>query len=393
MADYSLTNLFVVSKSNTLPTGSNSTNTLTSSPAQFGIFLPDNTPATTATVGNAKYIYLAQGRNVYSANEGSKKSDLIVASNVIEWYKVTGSLTSRPQITQVSFQLGTLACQQDVSITVRLDSYYIRAAYNNSLTRTVMITTPCCSCGANPCDSLTSVQLQQIHESFVTAINADSILSQFVTASLASDLNSFYIQGNALQVYGQGSSGSGTTGSGASTDLTNYPYQFDRMSFWTYIMEGPDLTTDYEVQNYCNSYGTANILQRANYPQLTPAEVQQLEKDFFSYQAEYKHIFSNVNYNGEFQTYVDSTAAYDLYYIRFFEPQMTGRDIGVTRKDETVCIAIPQDITSPNGTAITAILTAFLGNVDNDTTANTTTTITYSTSTNTTTTTTTVQTP
>lgn len=383
MADFSLTNLFVVSKSNTLPTGSNSTNTLTSSPAQFGIFLPDNTPATVATVGNAKYIYLAQGRNIYSANEGSKKSDLIVPANVIEWYKVTGSLTPKTQITQVSFSLGSLACQQDISVTVRLDSFYIRAAYNNSLTRTVMVTTPCCSCGANPCDTLTSAQLIAIHESFVTAINNDSILNQFVIAGLATDGLSFYITGKTLQTYGQGT----------SVDLTNFPYQFDRMSFWTYIMEGPDLTTDYEVQNYCNTYGTATILQRSNYPQLTPAEIQQLEKDFWSYQAEYKHIFSNVNYNGEFQTYVDSTAAYDLYYIRFFEPQITGRDIGVTRKDETVIIAIPQDITGSNGTAITAILTAFLGNVDNDTTASTTATTTYTTSTNTTTTSTTVQTP
>ena len=385
MADFSLTNLFVVSKSNTLPT-TGSTNNLTSSPAQFGIFLPDNTPATVATVGNAKYIYLAQGRNIYSANEGSKKSDLIVGANVLEWYKVTGSLTAKTQITQVTFIPNgaiALACQQDVSITIRLDSSYIRAAYNNSLTRTVMITTPCCSCGANPCDSLTTSQIQQVNEAFVTAINNDSILNQFVTASLSTDLNSFYITGKTLQTYGQGT----------SVDLTNFPYQFDRMSFWTYIMEGPDLTTDYEVQNYCNTYGTATILQRANYPQLTPAEVQQLEKDFFSYQAEYKHIFSNVNYNGEFQTYVDSTAAYDLYYIRFWQPQVTGRDVGTTRMDETVIIAIPQDITPPNGTAITAILTAFLGNADNDTTANTTATTTYSTSTNTTTTSTTVQVP
>jgi hypothetical protein len=382
MSDFSLTNLFVVSKSNTLPT-TGSTNNLTSSPAQFGIFLPDNTPATVGTVGNARYIYLAQGRNIYSANEGTKKSDQIAGSNVIEWYKVTGSLTAKTQITQVSFTTGSLACQQDVSVTIRLDSFYIRAAYNNSLTRTVMLTTPCCSCGANPCDTLTSVQYQQLHESFVTAINNDPILNQFVTASLATDLNSFYITGKTLQTYGQGT----------SPDLTNFPYQFDRMYFWTYIMEGPDLTTDYEVQNYCNTYGTATVLQRANYPQCTPAEIQQLEKDFFSYQAEYRHIFSNVNYNGEFQTYVDSTAAYDLYYIRFFQPIITGRDVGTTRMDETVCIAIPQDITSPNGTAITAILTAFLGNVDNDTTSNTTATTTYSTSTNTTTTTTTVQFP
>lgn len=375
-----LTSLFVVSQSQTALPTTGSTNNLTSSPAQLGIFLPNNTCATAGNVGSAKYIYIAQGRNIYSPNEGTKKSDQIWPGNynIIDWYKVTGSLVAATQITQVSFTGSAFACQEDASVTIRLDSFYIRAAYANSLTRTVMITTPCCNCGSNPCDSLTSTQIQQMHEAFVTQINNDTTLNQFVTASLATDLNSFYIVGNTLQQYGQGT----------SPDLTNFPYQFDRMYFWTYIMEGPDLTTDYEVQNYCNNYGTATILQRASYPQCTPAEVQQLEKDFFSYQSEYKHIFSNVNFNGEFQSYVDSTSAYNLYYVHFYEPQVTGRDIGTSKKDETVCIAVPQN-NSAGDAAILAVLTAFLGPCDNDTTGNSTSTTTYSTSTNTTTSTTT----
>lgn len=364
MSDFSLTSFFVgPTVANTgLPSGS--TNTLAS--GQIGVFLPDNTPATVSTVANAKYIYLAQGRNIYSANEGTKKSDHIYASNVIEWYKVTGSMTASTQITEVTGL--ELNCQQDFSVTFRLDSFYIRAAYRNSLTRTVMVTTPCCSCGNNPCDELTAVEYATVLQSLAYAINADSILGQFVTALIGNpdglgNAQSLYITGKTLQEYGQGT----------SVDLTNFPYQFDRMFFWTYLMEGPDLTTDYEVQNYCNNVGTVNILQRASYPQATPAEVQQLEKDFWSYQSEYKHIFSNVNYNGEFQSYVDqTTTAYNLYYIRFFEPQVTGRDIGVTRKDETVCLAVTNGGTVESN--ITPILTAFLGSPDNQTSTSSTTT-------------------
>jgi hypothetical protein len=365
MSDFSLTSLFVGTTTGTTAQPTTGT-TADLDPAQIGVFLPDNTPASVATVGNAKYIYIAQGRNIYSVNQGTKKSDQIYTKNVIEWYKVTGSMTASTQITEVTNL--SLNCQQDFSVTFRLDSFYIRAAYRNSLTRTVMVTAPCCSCGANPCDTLTAVEYATVLQSLAYAINADSILGQFVTASIGNpdgsgNAQSLYIVGKTLQQYGQGT----------SADLTNFPYQFDRMFFWTYLMEGPDLTTDYEVQNYCNNVGTVNILQRASYPQCTPAEVQQLEKDFWSYQSEYKHIFSNVNYNGEFQTYVDQTiSAYNLYYIRFFEPQVTGRDIGVTRKDETVCLAVVGGGAVESN--IVPILSAFLGSPDNQTATSSTTT-------------------
>ena len=72
MSDFSLTSLFISAKAGSVPT-TGSTQNLTS--GQIGIFLPDNTVATTSNVGNAKYIYFAQGRNISSPFEGSRKSD------------------------------------------------------------------------------------------------------------------------------------------------------------------------------------------------------------------------------------------------------------------------------------------------------------------------------
>lgn len=372
MADFSITTLFVVPTAATLPT-SGSTNNLTS--GQFGMFLPDHSVATVANVGSAKYIYFAQGRNVYSVREATKKSDTIYLKNVEQWYKVTGSLQANTQITEISSL--TAGCQEDISVTLRLDSMYIRAAYANSLTRTVMVTTPCCNCGSNPCDTLSASDIQATMQALAQAINDDVILNQFVTAGTQGSgaTTKIIIQGQTLQVYGQGT----------STDLTNYPYQFDRMFFWTYLMNGPVLTTDYEVQDYCNEVGTVSILQRASYPINTPAEIGQLEKDYWSYQAEYKTIFSNVNYNGEFQTYVDSAAAYDLYYITFKEQLEPGFKVGVNAQSESVIIALPQGGTATTG--IASLLTAYFGTPDNSTaTPSTTTTFTTSSTTTTSTT-------
>ena len=168
MADQALTTLFVVPTANSLPTNG-STNNLTS--GQFGIFMPDNSPATAGTVGNAKYIYLAQGRNIYTPVEGSLKSDWIYPENIIKWYKITGSLTANNQVTEItSLNVG---CNTNVSITLRLDSYYIRLAYKNGLTRSVMVTTPCCDCGENPCDSLSGSDIQSTMSALAQAINDD----------------------------------------------------------------------------------------------------------------------------------------------------------------------------------------------------------------------------
>jgi hypothetical protein len=373
MADQALTTLFVVPTANTLPT-TGSTNNLTS--GQFGIYLPDNTPATVGTVGPASYIYMAQGRNVYSPIEGSLKSDQIQVKNIIRWYKVLGSLSANNQVTEITSL--TAGCNENVSITLRLSSYYINAAYDNGLTRSVMVTTPCCNCGENPCDTLSAADIQSTMQALAQAINSDIILNKYVTAGTngSGATTSIWIQGVPIQVYGQGT----------STDLTNFPYQYDRAYFWTFVYSGPELTTDYNVIDACNSVATATILQRASFaPSGAPYEVQQMERDYFYDQHDMRQIFSNVNFNGEYTTYVDSASAYDLYYLNFFEPVTTGRDIGVTRKDEWVCIAVPNGATCEAG--LLAILTAFLGTPENaSVTVTTSTTYTTSSTTSTTTT-------
>ncbi len=373
MADQALTTLFVVPTANTLPT-SGSTNNLTS--GQFGIFLPDNSPATVGTVGTANYIYLAQGRNIYSPIEGSLKSDQIMPKNVIKWYKVLGSLSANNQVTTITSL--TAGCNENVSITLRLSSYYINAAYKNGLTRSVMVTTPCCDCGENPCDTLAAADVESTMQALAQAINDDEILNNYVTAGTngSGATTSIWIQGLPINTYGQGT----------STDLTNFPYQYDRAYFWTFVYSGPELTTDYNVIDSCNSVATTTIVQRASFaPAGAPYEIQQMERDFFYDQHDMRQIFSNVNFNGEYLTYVDSAAAYDQYWINFYEPIINGREVGVSQKDEWVCIAIPQGAASEAG--MLAILTAFLGTPENGSeTVTTSTTYTTSSTTSTTTT-------
>lgn len=365
---FSLTTLYVVPSSNTLPT-TGTTSNLT--PKQFGIFLPNYAPATAGTIASAKYFYLDQGRTIYAVGEGTKRSDRIYPSKVVEWYKASGQQTSSNQITQISGL--TVGCNEDISITLRLHSFYIETAYFNGLTRSVMVTTPCCDCGSNPCDSLQASDIQNTMAELAAKINADDLLSQFVVAYTTGSgaTTDLVISGIPLDQYG------------LPCDLTAFPYQFDRMYFYTFVRTGPELTTDYEVDDICNPVATTTVLQRSSYPKFVAAEVTQSEKDFFSYQAVYKTIFKDPGFNGEYDTYVDSPV-YDFYYLKFHEP--VNPDWGNQEpQDEAVMLYIPQGQAS----AIEAILTAALGVPVNETgTEPTTTTSTSTTTTSTTTTTT-----
>ena len=364
---FSLTTLFVIPTGNTLPT-TGSTNNLT--PGQFGIYLPDYTPATVGTIGSAKYFYCAQGRLQYAPEEGTKRSDAIYPSKMIEWYMEAGQATSSVQISQISNLV--IGCNEDVTVTLRLHSMYIDTAYANGLTRSVMVTSPCCNCGSNPCDTLSADDIQLVMEQLAAKINADQLLSQFVSANITGSgaSTNIVISGLPLNQYG------------LPCDLTAFPYQFDRMYFWTFVHSGPELTTDYEIDDACNPVATITTLQRANYPKLVAAEITQLEKDYFSYQAEYKGIFKDPGFNGEWQEYVDA-AVYDFYYLKFKEPQTSAGWANTEPQDEAVMLYFPQG----EAASTVAILTAALGAPNNATaTEPTTTTSTTTTSTTTTTT-------
>ena len=383
MADFSLTTLFVVPVGNTLPS-SGSTQDLTA--GQVGIFLNDYSVATAGNIAAAPYFYVAQGRvNTYL--QGSKRSDKISGcpggssckTNVTEWYKSLGCPTAVNQVTDVvDF---TVKCGEIVTLTLRGFSSYLNTLYFNGFTRSVTVNAPCCDCGGDPC---TDTDVPALIDSLILKLeahapgdNPDNIyLSQFYQFQrLGNDSSAFLrITGKPLTAYGQ------------PCDIAAFPFEYDRFYFRTFIFSGPATTADFIVDDPCNKVAQPVIIQRSNYAVGTSAEVQQLEKNFYSYQAGYlKHLYRMNGYNENFESWVTDGQIYDLYYIKFNEYDKSAYQWGdYIYEDSMVIIAVPENQTS----AIEAILVAGLGAVAGDTacitTTSTTTTVWPSTSTTTT---------
>jgi len=383
MADFSLTTLFVVPVGNTLPS-SGSTQDLTA--GQVGIFLNDYSVADASNIAAAPYFYVAQGRvNTYL--QGSKRSDKISGcpggssckSNVTEWYKSLGCPTPVNQVTDVvDF---TVKPGEIVTLTLRGFSSYLNTLYFNGFTRSVTVNAPCLGCGDDPC---TDVDVPALIDSLILKLesrapgdNPDNIyLSQFYQFQRIGDDQSalLRITGKPLTAYGQ------------PCDVAAFPFEYDRFYFRTFIFSGPATTADFIVDDPCNRVAQPVITQRSNYAVGTSAEVQQLEKNFYSYQAGYlKHLYRMNGYNENFESWVTDGQIYDLYYIKFNEYDKSAYQWGdYIMEDSMVIIAVPENQTS----AIEAILVAGLGAVAGDTacitTTSTTTTVWPSTSTTTT---------
>ena len=383
MADFSLTTLFVVPVGNTLPS-SGSTQNLTA--GQVGIFLNDYSVADASNIAAAPYFYVAQGRvNTYL--QGSKRSDKISGcpsgnsckTNVTEWYKSLGCPTPVNQVTDVvDF---TVKPGEIVTLTLRGFSSYLNTLYFNGFTRSVTVNAPCLGCGDDPC---TDVDVPALIDSLILKLearapgdNPDNIyLTQFYQFQrIGNDQDALLrITGKPLTAYGQ------------PCDVAAFPWEYDRFYFRTFIFSGPATTADFIVDDPCNRVAQPVITQRSNYAVGTSAEVQQLEKNFYSYQAGYlKHLYRMNGYNENFESWVTDGQIYDLYYIKFNEYDKSAYQWGdYIYEDSTVIIAVPNNQT----TAIEAILEAGLGTVAGDTTCitttSTTTTVWPSTSTTTT---------
>ena len=383
MADFSLTTLFVVPVGNTLPS-SGSTQNLTA--GQVGIFLNDYSVATAGNIAAAPYFYVAQGRtNTYL--QGSKRSDKISGcpggssckTNVTEWYKSTGCATVVNQVTDVvDF---TVKPGEIVTLTLRGFSSYLNTLYFNGFTRSVTVNAPCLECGGDPC---TDVDVPALIDELILKLeahapgdNPDNIyLTQFYQFQrIGNDQSALLrITGKPLTAYGQ------------PCDVAAFPWEYDRFYFRTFIFSGPATTADFIVDDPCNRVAQPVITQRSNYPAGTSAEVQQLEKNFYSYQAGYlKHLYRMNGYNENFESWVTDGTIYDLYYIKFNEYDKSAYQWGdYIMEDSMVIIAVPQGET----TDIEEILVAGLGAVAGDTacitTTSTTTTVWPSTSTTTT---------
>lgn len=372
--DFSLTTLFVSPVGNTLPS-SGSTQDLTA--GQFGFFRSDYSVATSGNIAALPYFYVAQGRtNTYL--QGSKRSDKISGcitgnfcrSNILEFYKVVGCGTAINQVTDVSGF--NVKCGEIVTLTLVAHSSYIDTIAFNGLTRSVTVQAPCCDCGADSCDT---VDVPALIDSIILAlqldapgINPDNLILEdfFQFQRVGNDENAVLrISGKALTSYSQ------------PCDVAAFPFEYDRMWFRTFVYSGPATTADFIVADNCNIVATATITQRSSSPTGTSAEIAQLEKDYYSYQAGYlKHLVRMGGYNGNFESWVTDGTVYDTFYIKFneYDKSVNNWSDNIIQ-DSMVIIAVPQAQTA----AVEAILEAALGTVTENnaclTTTSTTTTV------------------
>ena len=371
MADFSLTTLFVVPSGSSIAS-SGSTQDLTA--GQVGVFKNDYTVATAGNIAAAPYFYIAQGRsNTYL--QGSKRSDKIAGtlnsggagrSNVTEWYMAEGCATSANQVTDVDGW--NVKCGDIVTLTLRAHSSYIDTLYFNGLTRSVTVQAPCCDCGGDPCDT---VDVPALIDAFILklqqqapGINPDNIsLNKFFQFQrIGNDASAILrISGKPLTAYGN------------PADIAAFPYEYDRMYFRTFVYSGPATTADFIVADNCNIVATATITQRASYPSGSSAEIQQMEKNFYSYQAGYlKHLFRMVGYDQNFETWVNAGSTYNSYFLKFNEYDRSVYQWGdYIHEDSMVIISTVKG--SSEETALKAILVAALGTPTDDTTCITTT--------------------
>jgi len=370
MADFSLTTVFVVPVGQTTIPSSGSTQDLTA--GTVGIFKSNYVAATSGTVAASPYFYIAQGReNTYL--QASKRSDKIsgknnagIGSNVTEWYKVIGCSTAANQITDVTNF--TVQCGETITLTLRASSSYLNTLYFNGFTRSVTVQAPCCDCDANPCSDVSDNTIINLLIAKLTqqasGINPDNIsFNKFYTFENVGG-TILRITGKPLTVYGQ------------PCDIAAFPFEYDRMSFRTFVYSGPATTADFIVDDACNLVANPVITQRASYPTGQSAEIAQLEKNFYSYQAGYlKHLYRMNGYNENFESYVSAGKTYTSFYIKFNEYDKSAYQWGdYIHEDSTVILAIPQ-----GGSNLTAgfetILEAALGAVaDNNACISTTTT-------------------
>ena len=295
-----MTTLFVVPVGQTTLPASGSTQDLTA--GQVGIYLNNYEPATSDNIAAAPYFYIAQGRtNTYLA--GSKRSDKIKGclsgtpcrGNVVEWYKVTGCPTPLNQITELGGW--HIKCGEILTITLRAHSSYLDTLYFNGFTRSITVQAPCCECGEDPCEEVdVDVLIDLILEKF-TGYNTTSGVIDWTSPINMAPPDGLNPDNYSLNTYftfskvGSGSNasimieGKPLTKYGVPCDVSAFPWEYDRMWFRVFAYEGPATSADFIVSDACITVAEATTIQTSSFTKGTAAEIQQLEKNFYSYQA------------------------------------------------------------------------------------------------------------
>jgi hypothetical protein len=340
--DFAPTLLFVVPSTNVYPT-TGSTDNL--SAGQIGVFRPDYSIATTGNLTNIPYVYICQGNEEPTMpGVGSVRSDKIYKKNVVNWYAVAGNASVVDQIIDITDFAAK--CSEDVTISVRIRSFYANTGFFNGLTRSWTITTPCCDCGDDPCDT---VDTEALIDAYVAKINADILVNQFLVAEKMPTMGGYFLRINALPI----------APDPTRCDPSAFPYQYDQIKFWAWAYKGPETTQDYNVWNNCDPFATVTTVQERSYPIGLSAEIAKLEKDYHSYRVPpiAKHLFKWDIWNNGFVSLVEPNEVYDTFYLEFTSPVDEAWNPSV-KQNYRVILAVPQ---SSSNTNFIDVVIAFFG--------------------------------
>jgi len=163
-----------------------------------------------------------------------------------------------------------------------------------------------------------------------------------------------------------------------------FPYEGDRLWFRAFVYPGAETSQDFLTADRCDVAASVVVKQRATFERGSSEEIKLLEKNYFSYLASYKHLFTLEGYNPEFKSNVVDGTFYDTYVLKVAERDMKLEYGMKIPEDFTVIVAFP----TGGGTAFETAMTAFIGAPVNNSAADRTTTTTTSTTTTSTTSTT-----
>jgi|NOAtaT_7_FD_contig_81_1037133_length_3089_multi_3_in_0_out_0_2 hypothetical protein len=146
--------------------------------------------ALTTNLGTLGSPYVAtEGMIVLQSGQskfGTFKSGVIKKSNITALRKTVADSTVKQQITYLGFdevndgKVPTFSCGEEYVVTLKIQEYWTKGVYQPMIQESVRVNTTLCSeCGGG-CDSLNCYSFMQ---EIVTKVNANPLLSKYVTAS------------------------------------------------------------------------------------------------------------------------------------------------------------------------------------------------------------------
>lgn len=344
-----ITKLFVLSNPNTFPTSGSTQNLLEK---QFGVFLPNYTPAAAGTSAAAKYLYLAQGRPTSAPHLPSKKTEKIYKDLVTDWYKVPAKTANTVQVTEI--KNWNLKCDQSISVTLRAFSNYINVTHTGGMVRGVVVNTPCCDCDSSDvCTPLSDADTLAVVQEIAQKLNADKTLSPYVTATVT-----------------------GTTVANIKLVLTaaapkvdppswnldvNGPWQ-DVIQFYAWVKEG-GIMTEPIVADSCTDLADVVKTATGSFKLGTSEDIKRMERLYYRYDNIDGALNSDPDYNPFFTSNVVDGQFYTTYFINFKLNEDPSFGMRVPYNNSVIIAVQNSDTTTQ--TALEAILNPALGTVKN----------------------------